>query len=67
MRESSAVRVSNGGVLREGEVDGAVNDGEGGELDGVDGDLGVLWFENCVVDYEDDDDDENQEDCGYYT
>lgn len=67
MRESSAVRVSNGGVLREGEVDGAVNDGEGGELDGVDGDLGVLWFENGVVDYEDDDDDENQEDCGYYT
>lgn len=67
MRESSTVRVSNGGVLREGEVDGAVNDGEGGELDGVDGDLGVLWFENSVVYYEDDDDDENQEDCGYYT
>lgn len=30
MRESSTVRVSNGGILGEGEVDGAVYDGEGG-------------------------------------
>lgn len=59
MRESSSVRVSNGGVLCEGEVNGAVDDGERWKLNGVDGDLGVLGFENCVVYYQDDDDDEN--------
>lgn len=59
VRECGAVRVSNGGVLGESEVDGAVSDGEGGELDGVDGDFGVLGFEDGVVYNEDNDDDED--------
>jgi len=57
--EGGAVRVPDGGVLGEREVDGAVSDGERGELDGVDGDLGVLGFEHSVVHNEDDDDDED--------
>ena len=64
MRKSSAVRVSYGGVLRESEINGSVSDGERRKLNIVDGDLGVLWFENCVVYYKDDNNDENQEDCG---
>jgi hypothetical protein len=67
VRESSSVRVSNGSVLRESEINGAVSDGEGWKLNGVDGDFWILWFENSVVYYEDDNDDENQEDCSYYT
>lgn len=54
VRESGAVRVSNGDVLREGEVGGVVGDGEGRELDGVDGDLGVFWFEDGEVNDEED-------------
>jgi len=57
--EGGAVRVPDGGVLREREVDGAVNDGERGELDGVDGDLGILGFEHGEVHNEDDDDDKD--------
>lgn len=45
MRESVAVRVSNGDELKEGEVNGAVRESEGGELDGVNGDLRVFGFE----------------------
>lgn len=62
MGEGGSVRVSNGDVLGEGEVNGAVRDGEGGELDGVDADLGVFGFEDREVDDEDDDHHEDQED-----
>ncbi|KAL0905805.1 hypothetical protein M5K25_024243 [Dendrobium thyrsiflorum] len=40
MGEGSAVRVSNDGVLREGEAHGAVAEGEAGDLDGGDVDRG---------------------------
>jgi hypothetical protein len=53
--------------LGKSEINGAVSDGEGWKLNGVDGDFWILWFENSVVYYEDDNDDENQEDCSYYT
>lgn len=45
MREGVAVRVGDGDVLEEGEVHGAVRESEGGELNGVNGDLRMLWFE----------------------
>lgn len=54
MRESGAVRVSNGDVLRECEVSSVVGDGEGRELDGVDEDLGVFWLEDGEVNDEED-------------
>lgn len=50
--ESFTVRVGDGDELEECEVNGGVGDGEGGELDGVDGDLGSLWFEDEKVDDE---------------
>lgn len=53
------VRVLNGDVLREGEVNGTVRGGERGELDGVDGDNGRFWFEKSEVKDEDDNEDEN--------
>lgn len=62
--ELGAVGVLDGDVLGEGEVDGVVGDGEGGELDGVDGDLGVGGLEDGEEDDEDDDGDEDEEDCG---
>nr|GMD99726.1 UDP-glucose 4-epimerase GEPI48-like [Ipomoea batatas] len=40
--EDGAVRVLDGDVLGEGEIDGGIGGGESGELDGVDGDEG-LW------------------------
>ena len=55
MSKGSSVRVSNGDVLRESEVNGAVRDGEGRELNGVNGDFGVFRFENGEIDDEDDD------------
>lgn len=61
-----SIWVPDGNVLREGEVGGAVGYGEGGELDGVDCDLGLLRLEDGEVDYEGDDDHENQEDGGHY-
>lgn len=60
------VGVPNGDELGEGEVNGGVEDGEGGELDGADGDFGVLGFEDGEVNDEGDDDDEDKEDCGDY-
>ncbi|KAL8099104.1 hypothetical protein AgCh_031691 [Apium graveolens] len=45
MREGVAVRVSNGDELEEGEVNGVVRESEGGELDGVSGDLRVFGVE----------------------
>lgn len=62
--EFVAVRVSDGDELGEGEVDGAVRDGEGGELEGVNGDLGFFGFEEGEEDDEDDDGDEDEEDGG---
>lgn len=59
VRERGAVRVPHGGVLGKREVDGAVCDREWRKLDGADGDLGVLRLKHRVVDYEDDDDDED--------
>jgi len=43
--EGATVRVADGGVLREGEVGGAVGGGEGRDLDGADGDFGALGLE----------------------
>lgn len=64
MRENGAVRVSNGDVLREGEVSRVVRDGERRELDGVNGDLGVFWFKDGEVNDKEDDEQEEQEDGG---
>lgn len=64
MRERSSVRVLDGGVLREGEVDGVVGNGEGGKLYGGDGDPRVSGFEDSEVNDECDDDDEDEEDGG---
>ncbi|KAK4260633.1 hypothetical protein QN277_003725 [Acacia crassicarpa] len=64
VREEGSVGVSDGGVLGEGETDGAVRDGEGGKLDSADGDLGVLRLEDCEVNDENGDKKENQEDGG---
>lgn len=65
--EGVAVGVSDGDELEEGEVDGAVADGEGRELDGVDGDFGGFGLEYEEVDDNDDGDDEEEEDSGDYT
>lgn len=59
MGEDFSVGVTDGDVLGEGEVDGAVGDGEGGKLNGVDGDLGVVGFEDGEVDDKDNDEDED--------
>lgn len=59
MNKFIVVRVLNGDVLREGEVNGTVRGGERGELDGVDGDNGRFWFEKSEVKDEDDNEDEN--------
>ena len=56
--ERGTVRVSNGGGLGGSEVDGAVSDGEGGDLDGVDRDFGVLGFKDGVLYHEANDEDE---------
>lgn len=65
--EGGTVRVSDGGVLGEGEVDGAVREGEGREADGGDGDVRVVRFEESKVKDEKDDNNENQEGCGDQT
>lgn len=63
--EGGPVGVLDGDVLGEGEVDGgAVGDGEGGELDGVDGDLGLGGLEDGEEHDEDHNDDEDEEDRG---
>ncbi|KAL2527738.1 Uncharacterized protein Adt_12792 [Abeliophyllum distichum] len=49
VRENCSVGVVDGGVLGEGEVDGAVGGGKGRELDGGDGDFRLFGFENCEV------------------
>lgn len=67
VRERGFVRVSDGDVLRESEIDGAVGDGERRQLDGGDGDLRILRLEDGEEDDEDDDDDEYQENRGDYT
>lgn len=64
--ENGAVRVVDGDVLGEGEANGGVVDGEGGDLDGVDGEIGVLWLENGEVDNEGYNDYKNQENGGDY-
>ena len=67
--ELAAVRVAHGGVEGEGEADGGGGVGgerKCGELDGGDGDLGVLGFEEREVYDEEDDEDEEYEDCGHY-
>ncbi|KAK2987547.1 hypothetical protein RJ640_021601 [Escallonia rubra] len=61
-----AVGVGDGDVLEEGEVHGVVGDGEGWELDGVDGDLGVFRFEEKEVNDDDSGRQEEQEDRGHY-
>ncbi|KAK3003397.1 hypothetical protein RJ639_019392, partial [Escallonia herrerae] len=63
--EHGPVGVLDGGVLGEGEVHGAVGDGEGGELDGRYGDLGVLRFEQGEKYDDDHNHHEDQEDGGY--
>lgn len=67
VREGATVRVADGGVLREGEVDGTVSGGEGRDLDGADGDFGILGLEQREVKEEDDDEEEDQEDGGHKT
>lgn len=64
MGEGVAVRVSDGDELGEGEVDGAVRGGVGGEVEGVNGDLGLFGLEDCEEDDEDDDGNEDEEDGG---
>lgn len=66
--EGGFVWVPNGDVLGESEVNGGgvVRDGEGREVDGVNGDFGVVGFEDSEVNDEDDDDNEDEEDCGDY-
>lgn len=59
VREGNSIRVLDRNVLGEGEVDGVVGDGEGRELNSVDGDFGVFRFENCE---EDDEDYDNKKD-----
>lgn len=54
-------------MLGEGEVDGAVREGEGREADGGDGDVWVVRFEKTEVKDEEQDDNENQEGCGNQT
>lgn len=46
MRESITVRISDGDVLEEGEVDSIVGECEGGEFDGGDSDMRVFGFED---------------------
>jgi len=65
--EGAAVRVADGGVLREREVDGAVSGGEGRDLDSADADFGVLRLEQREVNEEDDDEEEDQENGGHET
>lgn len=65
MGEDGAVGVVDGDVLREREADGGVGEGECGELDGVDGEAGILGLEDGEVDDGGDDDDENQENGGH--
>ncbi|KAK2974370.1 hypothetical protein RJ640_021226 [Escallonia rubra] len=61
------VGVGDGDVLEEGEVHDAVGDGEGRELDDVDGDLGVFRFEEEeVINDDDSGSQEEQEDRGHY-
>lgn len=60
------VGVEDGDVLREGEVNGAVSHGEGGQLDGVDCEVNVLGLEDGEVNNEDDYDNENQENGCHY-
>lgn len=62
--EEGSVGILDEGVLGEGETDGAVRDGEGGKVDGADGDFGVVRLEHSEVNKEDDDEKENQEDGG---
>lgn len=50
MSEGVTVGVCDGDELEEGEIDGAVGDRKRRELNGVDGDLGVLWLEDEEVD-----------------
>lgn len=64
MSENDAVGVADGDVLGEGEPDGGVSGGEGGDLDGVDGEIWLFGFDDCEVDNEDYYDEEDQEDCG---
>ena len=61
-----SIGVPDGDELGEGEVNGGVEDGEGGELDGADGDFGVFGFEDGEVNDEGDDDNEDKEDGGDY-
>ncbi|KAK2966526.1 hypothetical protein RJ640_019055, partial [Escallonia rubra] len=63
--EHGPVGVLDGGVLGEGEVHGAVGDGEGGELDCRHGDLGVLRLEQGEEHDEDHNHHEDQEDRGH--
>jgi len=67
VREGATVRVADGGVLREGEVDGAVSGGEGRDLDGADGDFGVLRLEQREVKEEHHDEEEDEENGGHKT
>ncbi|KAF5460542.1 hypothetical protein F2P56_020406, partial [Juglans regia] len=64
--EVGPVGVSDGDVLGEGEADGGVREGEGGELDSDNGDLGVVGLEDSEVDDKNDDDDKDQENSGDY-
>lgn len=59
MGEGSSVRVPDGSVLRESEIDGAVSERKGRHLNGADGDLGILRLENGEVNGENDDEEEN--------
>ena len=65
MGKHGPVRVLDRDVLGEGEVDGAVREGEGGELDGFNGDSGVLGLEYGEEHDKDHDHHEDQEDRGH--
>lgn len=67
MAEDGAVGILDRDVLGEGEIDGAVRDGEGGKLDSVNGDFWIFGFEDGEENYEYDYDNEDEEDRCYYT
>lgn len=50
VRERGFVRVFDGDVLRESEIDSAAGDGEGRQLDGGNGDLWILRLEDSKED-----------------
>lgn len=67
MAKGGFVGISNGDILRECELNGAVRDSERRKPNGADGDLGFFRLENGEVNGKNYDNQENQEYCGQYT